>query len=299
MIKDFKKLMENEEDIEALYKKPTKEIIYPHAYITDKNILHMIDILYLPEDKGFKYLLVVVDCNNKLCDGRPLKSLEMDEIIINLDDIYKKSKYLKRPETLQADNQFKTKKFIDYCENGVVHSKYGSSKKNNRAQFIKLKISLPYRHRQQSIIERLNQTLGIMIFLKQADDEVKKGVNNTKWVDCIHSIIDFINKYKMKYLDVDYVKKIEIPDDFVFNSKTRYIIADGVIVKVLLDQPEDIEGRKLQGKHRATDRYWTTDNYKVLNSYLFPGNPPLYKVQNLRTKEIPKALYTNEQLNIL
>ena len=35
MIKDFKKLMENEEDIEALYKKPTKEIIYPHAYITD------------------------------------------------------------------------------------------------------------------------------------------------------------------------------------------------------------------------------------------------------------------------
>ena len=92
MIKDFKKLLENEEDIEALYKKPIKEKIFPHAYITDKNILHMTDILYLPEDKGFKYLLVVVDCNNKLCDARPLKSLEMDEIIINLDDIYKKSK---------------------------------------------------------------------------------------------------------------------------------------------------------------------------------------------------------------
>ena len=32
MIKDFKKLMENEEDIEALYKKPTKEIISSRLY---------------------------------------------------------------------------------------------------------------------------------------------------------------------------------------------------------------------------------------------------------------------------
>ena len=37
MIKDFKKLLENEDDIEALYKKPIKEKIFPHAYITDKN----------------------------------------------------------------------------------------------------------------------------------------------------------------------------------------------------------------------------------------------------------------------
>ena len=43
----------------------------------------------------------------------------MDEIIKNLNDIYKKSKYLERPKTIQGDNQFDNKKFRDSC-NGYV-----------------------------------------------------------------------------------------------------------------------------------------------------------------------------------
>lgn len=300
MIKEFRKRFkqQDEDKIMELYRKPIKEERYPHVYVPDKNILHMIDVLYLPNDNGFKYLLVVVDCNNRLCDARPLKSLNMNEIIKELDDIYKKSKFLERPQIIQGDNQFKNKKFTDYCNDGSMLVN-GKIKNNNRYNPIKLKIALPYRHRQQSIVERLNQTIGILIFLIQASKEIKTHKNNSKWTDSIKTVIDFINENKGKYLDVDNVKKIEIPDKFIFNSKTRYIIADGTIVKVLLDQPEDIEGNKLNGKRRATDRYWTLDDYIVLSSYLFPGNPPLYKVQNTRTKEIPAALYTNEQLNIL
>ena len=43
----------------------------------------------------------------------------MDETIKNLNDIYKKSKYLERPKTIQGDNQFDNKKFRDFC-NGYV-----------------------------------------------------------------------------------------------------------------------------------------------------------------------------------
>ena len=43
----------------------------------------------------------------------------MDEIIKNLNDIYKKLKYLERPKTIQGDNQFDNKKFRDFC-NGYV-----------------------------------------------------------------------------------------------------------------------------------------------------------------------------------
>ena len=32
---------------------------------------------------------------------------------------------------------------------------------------------------------------------------------------------------------------------------------------------------------------------------MFPGNSPLYKLKNLKTGEIPNALYTNEQLQII
>ena len=58
-------------------------------------------------------------CYNGFCDARPLKSNSMDEIIKNLNDIYKKSKYLERPKTIQGDNQFDNKKFRDFC-NGYV-----------------------------------------------------------------------------------------------------------------------------------------------------------------------------------
>lgn len=41
------------------------------------------------------------------------------------------------------------------------------------------------------------------------------------------------------------------------------------------------------------------DDYIILNCIMLPGNPPLYKVKNLKTGEIPNALYTNEQLQII
>ena len=43
----------------------------------------------------------------------------MDEIIKNLNDIYKETKYLERLKTIQGDNQFVIKKFRDFC-NGYV-----------------------------------------------------------------------------------------------------------------------------------------------------------------------------------
>ena len=88
-------------------------------------------------------------------------------------------------------------------------------------------------------------------------------------------------------------------DDFVFNKKTKYTIREGTKVKILLDTPQNIFGNKLSGKHRKSDIYWSTDDYIILNCIMFPGNPPLYKVKNIKTGEIPNALYTNEQLQII
>ena len=216
-----------------------------------------------------------------------------NEIIENLDNIYTKSKYLERPNTIQGDNQFNNKQFRDYC-NGYVRGRL-----NKRLRKIHLKISIPYRHRQQAHIERLNQTIGQMIFLYQTNKELQTKKQYTEWHEHIRTIIDFINDYKLKDLNKNYEKEIKIDNDFVFNKKTKYTIREGTKVKVLLDTPQNIFGDKLPGKHRKSDIYWSTDNYIVLNCIMLPGNPPLYKVKNLKTGEIPNALYTNEQLQII
>ena len=103
----------------------------------------------------------------------------------------------------------------------------------------------------------------------------------------------------MKDLNKNYEKDIKIDNGFVFNKKSKYTIREGTKVKVLLDTPQNIFGNKLSGKHRKSDIYWSTDDYIILNCIMLPGNPPLYKVKNLKTGEIPNALYTNEQLQII
>lgn len=162
MIEEFKKLLKNKNDLDILYKQPTKERIYPNLKVFNKNVFHEIDVLYLPYSQHNQSknntIHIFIDVHNGLCDARPLKSNSMDEIIKNLNDIYKKSKYLERPKTIQGDNQFDNKKFRDFC-NGYVDGRL-----NTRLQKIKIKISIPYRHRQQAHIERLNQTIGQMVF---------------------------------------------------------------------------------------------------------------------------------------
>ena len=94
MIKEFKNLLKNKEELNVLFKQPTKERKYPSLKIFNKNMFHEIDVLYLPYSQHnqsnkspYKYLLTVIDVYNGLCDARPLKTNSMNEIIENLDNI--------------------------------------------------------------------------------------------------------------------------------------------------------------------------------------------------------------------
>ena len=42
------------------------------------------DLLFLPDDQGLKYALVVVDCASRLADAEPLKSKNPDTIVNGL-----------------------------------------------------------------------------------------------------------------------------------------------------------------------------------------------------------------------
>lgn len=137
MIKEFKNLLKNKEELNVLFKQPIKERKYPSLKIFNKNMFHEIDVLYLPYSQHnqsnkspYKYLLTVIDVHNGLCDARPLKTNSMSEIIENLDNIYTKSKYLERPDTIQGDNQFNNKQFRDFC-NGYIRGRFNKRLKKN------------------------------------------------------------------------------------------------------------------------------------------------------------------------
>jgi len=73
---ELKKKDKNTE-LSQLYKKPISEkgVDIPKIQIFKPNYEHQADILYLPHDKGYKYLLVVVDLYDNAIDAEPVKDI--------------------------------------------------------------------------------------------------------------------------------------------------------------------------------------------------------------------------------
>ncbi len=60
-----------------------------HFFSVDKpSVFQFADLLFLPEDDGFKYCLVVVDLYDRKTDARPLKTKNTSEIVKAFKDIW-------------------------------------------------------------------------------------------------------------------------------------------------------------------------------------------------------------------
>ena len=76
---------------------------------------HQADLLYLPTDeKGYKYLLVVIDIGSGIMDARPLKVRDGNTVLKAFQDIYIKHKYLNQPKFIQTDNGSEFKSVESY-----------------------------------------------------------------------------------------------------------------------------------------------------------------------------------------
>ena len=78
----------NTEVLHQLMKQPVKEskLDTPKFQNFVKNNYHQADLLFLPNDKNYKYLLVVVDISSRLIDAEQLK----DKNSINIVKAFKK-----------------------------------------------------------------------------------------------------------------------------------------------------------------------------------------------------------------
>ena len=239
-------------------------------------------MLYFTNDNDSKYILTVIDVCNSLCDGRALRTLEMDEIIGALEDIYDKSNYLSTPEILQADNEFNNKYFKNWCDtNGI-----------------KLKITEPYHHRQNAHVERFNQTLQKRLWKIQLDEEIETGKPCTNWLKWYRGVINSINEDKMKFLNKDLTKK-HINWTYKIKLNSPDLILNKTRVRVKLDEPEDIRGKKLHGHFRITDTKWGLNEYEVVDSLISPNSVPMYRIKNVKTNKIINHLMPRESLQII
>lgn len=257
--------------IKNLFRKVTEnKDTLAHIDVREKGYIYQTDLLFLPDDQGYRYALVVVDCFDNTVDAEPIKKKENNDVLKAFQKIFSR-KYLKLPKfSIEVDNgsEFKGKVREYFHENNVI-----------------VRVATTGRHRQQALVESFNGIIGKLLFMQMTADEILTNARSVTWREELPNVVKVLNEY----LDPPKRKTT----DEIKARKNEEILDIGTKVRVALDYPvrtydyydEDEEGNKkkrkdvrLIGKFRVTDIRWSPDIYTVKDFFLRPNQPVFYVV---------------------
>lgn len=258
----------------------------PHFQPQLPNMLHQADLLFLPNDDGFKYALVVIDVGTRHLEAVPLKTKESSEINKAFDKLYKTKHNIKIknkltvPYKLQVDagNEFK-----------------GSVKSHLEKKGIIIDVAPVGRHRRQAIVERANQTIGYVLHQRMNSQEILTGETSREWINFLPKVIKAMNEHAKKR------KTKPLPNQPLGSGNTLDLIPMGTKVRVKLDAPIDVAfEQKLYGRFRKSDIRFNPKIRIVKEILIKPNSPPLYLLDgDVGKRKVEPIAYTKQQLQIV
>lgn len=284
LIKDKKALQD--QILYNLFKKPQRDtrINTPHIDDSDfpPNTIQQADILYLPDDSGYKYGLVVVDTVSRKCDCEPMKAKDSKTTLKSIQTIYKRG-IISQPKTLQVDSGSEFKgDFAKYFFDRGINIRYAE----------------PYRSRQQALAESRNASIAKPLLFRMTAEELLTGEASTSWTHFLPQVIKFLNeRFEVKYKKPKKDQKIDydkIFGDPKCEGKACDLLDVGTTVRYQLDKPINLlDEKRLHGGFRLGDVRWSIKPTVIERLQIVPNQPPLYKVKG-RT-----CLYTRNQLQVV
>ena len=267
------------ETLYKLYKKPKKEKgkTMPHFENNVAGQVQQADILYLPDDNGFKFCLVVVDVADHTIDAQQLKTITAESVRNGFKIIYKRE-ILKMPNyemIVDRGSEFK----------GVVRTYFNN---NN----VIVKQAQGGRHRQVAIVEANNKIIGKAVHMRQTAQELQTNEVSREWVEFLPLIVSKINEKLKRHLQpFIFGDKNSIP----IIPKNTQILLIGQKVRVALDEPRSVvDDKKLHGGFRESDIRWEVKPTKINNILIHEKQPILYTVDGHKN-----VGYTRERIQLV
>jgi hypothetical protein len=276
-VKNKKKL--NEEVLYQLYKKikPEPKDIAPtitNPPDHEPNQIHQCDLLVMPNDKGFRYGLTVVDTGSRLTDVEPMKEKKASDALDAIKRIYKRG-ILKTPVlSIQVDNGSEFK---------------GVFAKFFRDKDVYVRVAQTGRSRQQGLVENRNGLIGRTLMRRMVAEELLTKEKAVEWVDYTDNLIRLMNEsYYLKPIKLSGAKEMADP---LIDTKSKELLEVGQKVRYQLDKPADIlDSKRLYGGFREGDARWSITPVTIERIQVIPNQPVFYKLEGLT------ALYTKPQL---
>jgi len=253
-----------------------KDLLHHKAY--DENATHQADLLFLPNDNGYKYCLSVIDVATRKADGEAIKDKQPKTILKAMKKIWSRGVLSKPTLFLKTDDgtEFKGEMAQYLKDNGIIHQ-----------------VGKAGRSRSQAVVESLNLLIGRSLMIKQRNDEIATGEFNTEWRDDLPIIIDTYNQFvkekeeKREAQDKP-TRKEEMYEDMTIEVPDK-VYEIGQKVFIPLDKPENFKGKRLKGNFRAGDLRHEVESRKITDILI--GDPTVYRVEG-----VPNAVYTYEML---
>jgi transposase InsO family protein len=213
------------------------------------------DLIYMPDDKGYRYILTVVDVGSRHVDAVPLKGRESEDVIEGFETIFKR-KYIPKEKvaTIYTDPgaEFKNENFVDYMDDHDIVVRH----------------SMTNRHQQMGVVEYYNHLLTKSLGTKMTAETLETKNRSTSWVKDVPKLIKKLNEksFTVEKPDVaSFFTDPPLPDK-------RESLQVGSVVRVRLQQPKDVlTGKRLHGTFRNSDVRWEQDLTEITSVLMLPA----------------------------
>lgn len=242
-----------------------------------KGAMYQADLITMPQDGKYRYILVVVDVYDNSMDAQPLETKQATEVLKAFKTICDR-KYLDGYPSYELD-----------VDGG---SEFSLVKKFLNKRHVDVKVSRPYRHSQQGVAEATNNILTRVLMSLQLQTELVTKKKNTEWVRNLHLLV-------MRYNLLRKGKQKKKPPTGVFpqtcsDGSCKNILKKGTRVRYLLDHPVDFNYKKQPTpQFRNGDVRWSKPT-TIEDIIISPNQPILYKVRG-----VENALYKRKQLQLI
>lgn len=267
-----------------LYEKPRKQRRGMSAsfIVPKKGMVQQADLLFLPKDGSFRYLLVVVDPYDRSMDAQPIKEKGRGEILKAFNKIYKRQ-YLNAPKYMiqvDAGSEF----------TGVVKDYFTD-------KHVIVKVAKVGRHKQQAKVEAMNKIIGKAVQMKINYEELGRNQTSTgNWAKLMPKIVAEINK------NVKEPKEYKSPATLEPKcGKKCELLEQGAKVRVSLEGPIDPRsGKRLGRDFRAGDIRFDPTVREIKKVILSPQQPVMYLLDGPNgTLGVENVAYTRNELQLV
>ena len=274
-------LLKNEEHAN-LYLKPQKikRSECPKVLIWKANATQQADTCKMPIDKGFEYFLVVVELACRRVDAEPLRNKEAQTTLNAFKTIYKRGRITPPTHRLEVDNgtEFKNELVRNFFINQIG---------------VLMRFSQPGRHKQQCFAEKAIQEIQEPLNQRMTAQELKTGEPSVEWVDDFHDIVNAVDEKWRR-------DPPNIPLGLPKMSMNDILLPEGTRVRVKLDEPISVLGKKLHGKFRTGDIKWDPEIRTIKKLMLSPDQPPTYLLNGPHGRlGVSRCAYIRKELQVV